>query len=300
MVLKGPWEPVFPTDINHHWCLCILGLSPISLSWIQVLPSLQTFFKCTQSLQIQFSRSVLSSSLRPHGLQHARPPCPSPTPGVYSNSCPLSLWCHPTISSSVVPFSSPPQSFPASESFPMSHLFAWGRQSIGVSGLESVLPVNISGLISFRIDWFDLLAIQGTLKSLLQHHSSKASILWQSAFFLVQLSHLYMTPEKTIALTRRTFVGKIMSLLSWLVITFLPRSMRLLISWLESPSAVILEPEKIKSVTVLPSICHEVMGPDAIILVFWKLSFKPAFLLSSFTFIKRFFSSSSLSAIRVK
>ena len=131
------------------------------------------------------------------------------------------------------------------------------------------------GLISFRMDWLDLLAVQRTLKSLLQHHSSKAYILWRSAFFTVQLSYPYMTTGKTIALTRRTFVDKVMSLffniLSRLVITFLPRSQRLLISWLQSPSAVILEPRKIKSVTVStlsPSISHEVMGPDAMILVF--------------------------------
>ena len=133
-------------------------------------------------------------------------------------------------------------------------------------------------LISFRMDWLDLLAVQGTLKSLLQHHSSKASILRRSAFFTVQLSHLYMATGKTIALTKRTFVDKVMSLLfnmlSRLVITFLPRSKRLLISWLQSPFAVILEPRKVKSATVStvsPSICHEVMGPDAMILVFWML-----------------------------
>ena len=129
-------------------------------------------------------------------------------------------------------------------------------------------------LISFRMDWLDLLAVQGTLKSLLQHHSSKASILLHSAFFIVQFSHPYTTTGKTIALTRWTFVDKVMSLLlnmlSRLVITFLPRSKRLLISWLQSPSAVILEPRKIKSATVstvFPSICHEVMGPDTMILV---------------------------------
>ena len=131
------------------------------------------------------------------------------------------------------------------------------------------------GLISFRMDWLDLLAVQGTLKSLLQHHNLKASILWCSAFFTVQLSHPYMTTGKTIALTRCTFLGKVMSLLlnmlSRLVIAFLPRSKRLLISWLQSPSAVILEPRKIKSdtvSTVSPSISHEVMGPDAMMLVF--------------------------------
>ena len=142
-------------------------------------------------------------------------------------------------------------------------------------------PFNISpsnehpGLISFRMDWLDLLAVQGTLNSFLQHHGSKAPILKHSAFFIVQLSHPYMTTGKTIALTRQTFVDKVISLLfsmlSRLVITFLPRSKHLLISWLQSPSAVILEPPKIKSATVStvsPSICHDMMGPDAMILVF--------------------------------
>ena len=140
----------------------------------------------------------------------------------------------------------------------------------------SISPANEHpGLISFRMDWLDLLAVQGTLKSLLQHHSSKASIFWHSAFFVVQLSHPYITTGKTIALTRRTFVGKVMSLLSnilsRLVITFLPRSKRLLISWLQSPSAVILEPPEIKSdtvSTVYASISREVMGRDPMILVF--------------------------------
>ena len=148
----------------------------------------------------------------------------------------------------------------------MSQLFASGGQSIGVSA--SISPSNEhSGPISFRMDWLDLLAVQGTLKSLLQHHSSKASILWCSAFFIVQLSHPYMTTGKTIALTGQTFVDKVMSLLfnmlSRLVITFLPKSKHLLTSWLQSPSAMILEPRKIKSATVSnvsPSICLEVMG----------------------------------------
>ena len=149
----------------------------------------------------------------------------------------------------------------------------------------SISPSNeYSGLISFRVDWQDLLAIQGTLKSLLQHHSSKASILWRSAFCIVQLPHPHVTTGKTKALTRRTFVGKVMSLpynmLSRLVIAFLPGSKRLLISCLQSPSAVILEPPKVKSLTisiVSPSVCHEVIEPDAMILVFWMLSFKPNF-----------------------
>ena len=201
--------------------------------------------KLSSVMSLQFSCSVVSNSLRPHEPQHARPPCPSPIPRVYPNSCPLSQWCHPTVSSSVVPFSSHPQPFPGSGSFQMSQLFASDGQSIGVSASTSVLPVNTQDW-SFRMDWLDLLAVQGTLKSLLQHHSSKASILLGSAFFIVQLSHPYMTTGKTIALTRWTFVDKIMSLLfnmlSRLVITFLPRSKRLLISWLQSPSAVILEP----------------------------------------------------------
>ena len=151
----------------------------------------------------------------------------------------------------------------------MSQFFASGGQSIEVSASTSN---EYSEPISFRMDWLYLLAIQGSLKSLLQHYRSKASILWCSAFFTIQLAHSYMTTGKTIALTIRTFVGKVMSLLfnilSRLVITFLPRIKRLLISRLQSPSAVILEPKKIKCVTVFtfsPSICHEVMGPDALV-----------------------------------
>ena len=132
---------------------------------------------------VQFTRSVMSDSLQPHGLQHARLPCPSPTPGAYSNSCPSCQWCHPTISSSVIPFSSCLQSFPGSGSFLVSQFFASGGQSIGVSASASVLLMNIHQ--SFGIDWLDLLAVQGTLKSLLQHRSSKASILQHSAFFIV-------------------------------------------------------------------------------------------------------------------
>ena len=166
------------------------------------------------------------------------------------------------------------KSFPASGSFQISQLCIRWPKSWSFS--FSISPSNgYSGLISFRMDWLDLLAVQGTLKRLLQQHSSKASILRRSAFFTVQLSHLYMTTGKTIALTRWTFIDKVMSLLfnllSRLVIAFLPRSKHLLISWLQSPSAVILEPKKIKSVTVSivsPSICHEVMGLDATILGF--------------------------------
>ena len=176
--------------------------------WIFVGKLMPLLFNMLSS--VQFSHSVLSDSLRPHEPQHARPPCPSPTPGVYPNSCPLSRWCYPTICSSVVPFFSCPQSFPASGSFQMSQLFAWGGQRIGVSASASVLPKNTQDW-SPRMDWLDLLAVQGILKSL-QHHSSKASILQCSAFLTVQLSHPYMTTGKTIALIRRTFVDKVMSL----------------------------------------------------------------------------------------
>ena len=159
----------------------------------------------------QFSRAVVSDSLRPHKLQHARPPCLSPTPGVHSDSRPSSPWYHPAISSWVIPFSSCPQSLPASESSNESTLrMRWPKYW---TFSFSIIPSKeIPGLISFRMDWLDLLAVQGTLKSLLQHHSSKASIRWRSAFFTVQLSHPYMTTGKTIALTRRTLVCKVMSL----------------------------------------------------------------------------------------
>ena len=146
----------------------------------------------------QFSCSVVSNPLWPHGLQHARLPCPSPTPRVYSNSCPLNQWCHPTISSSVVPFSS--CIIPSIRVFPNESVLCirWPKYW---SFSFNISPSNEHpGLISFRMDWLGLLAVQGTLKSLLQHHSSKASILWCSAFFIVQLSHLYMTTGKTIAL----------------------------------------------------------------------------------------------------
>ena len=195
-------------------------------------------------LSVQFS-SVMSNSLQPRGLQHDRPPCPSPTSRVYPNSYPSSRWCHPTISSSVVLLSS------YLNLSQHQGLFKWvssSQQAAKVlefqlqhQSLQWTLRTD-----PFRLDWLDLLADRGTLKSLLQHHSSKASVLQHSAFFIVQLSHPYLTTGKTIALTRLTFVGKVMSLLfnilSRLVIALLPRSKRLLISWLQSLSAVILEP----------------------------------------------------------
>ena len=244
-----------------------------------------------------FSCSVVSNSLWPTDCSTpTRFPCPLPTPAACSNSCPLSRWCYPIISSSVIPFSSCFQSFPAPGSFPMSQFFTSGGQILelqlqnhffqwifrtdfllyGLVGCPcssrntqesswvflsflvlsfsfSIGPSNeYSGLISLRMNWLDLLEVQGSLKSLLQHHSSKASIHRHSAFFIVQLSCPCMTTGKTIALTKQIFVGKVISLLfnmlSRFVITFLLRSKHLLISWLQSPSAVILEPPKI--------VCH--------------------------------------------
>ena len=189
----------------------------------------------------------MSDSLQPHGLHHARLPYSSPTPSAYShNSCPSSQWCHPTILSSVVPFSSHLQSFPASGSFPMSQFFTSGSQSIGVSASTSVLPMNIQDWFPFGLTSWISLQSKGLSRAFFKHHSSKASILWHSAFFIVQLSHSDMTTGKTIDLTRWTFVSKVMSLLfnvfSRLIIAFLPRSKHLLISWLQSLPAVYLEP----------------------------------------------------------
>ena len=156
---------------------------------------------------VQFSHSVVSDSLQPHGLQYTRPPCLSPTPGIYSDSCSLSRWFHLTISSSVIPFSSCPQSFPASGSFPMSQFFESGGSSVGVLALTLVLPMHIQDW--FPLGWTGWISLQ-SLKRILQHHSSKTSILRHSAFFTVQLLHPYMTTGKTIALTTWT-LGKIMA-----------------------------------------------------------------------------------------
>ena len=173
----------------------------------------------------------MSDSLWPHESQHTRPPCPSPTPGVYPNPRPLSGWCHPTISTSVVPFSSHPQSFPASESFPMSQLFSSGGQRIGVSASASVFPLNFQGWFPLGwTGWISLLSkglSRVSSNTTVQTHQS--SILWRSAFFMVQLSHPYTTTGKTIALTIQTFfVGKVMPLLFNMLcsfaITFLPWS----------------------------------------------------------------------------
>ena len=182
---------------------------------------------------VQFICSVMSNSLQPQGLQHTRPPCPSPTPGAYSNSCPLSRWCHPTISSSVIPFSSWLQSTPASGSFPVSQFFESGGQSIGVSASASVLSMNIQDWFTLR--WTSWISLQSKGFSRVFSNITVQKHQY-SAFYIVQLSHTYMTTGKTIALTRWTFVGKEMSLLfgmlSRLVIAFLPRRKHLLISWL--------------------------------------------------------------------
>ena len=195
---------------------------------------------------VQFSYSVVSDSLRPHESQHARPPCPSPTPRVHSDSHPSSRWsshlilCRPLLLLPPIP--------PIIRDFSNESTLRMRWRKYWSFSFSISPSKEHPGLISFRMDWLDLLVVQGTLKSFLQYHSSKASILRRSAFFTVQLSHPYMTTGKTIALTRRTLVSKVMSLLlnmlSRLVITFLPRSKRLLISWLQSPSAVILEPPK--------------------------------------------------------
>ena len=232
------------------------------------------------------SHSVVSDSLQPHGLQHARLPCPSPTPGAYSNTCPLSWWCHPSISSSVALFSSCPQSFPGSGSFPVSLLLASGGQSIGVSVLVSVLPMNIQYWFHLGLTGLSSLLSKGLLRifsntTIWKHQSLALSLLYGPTLTSI---HDYW---KTITFTIRTSVGKVMSLLfimlSRFVTAFLPRSKHLLISWLQSLPTVILETKKVKSVTVStfpPSICHEVMELDAMILVFWMLNFKPAFPLS--------------------
>ena len=231
-------QGIFPTQRSTLCLLCILCWQVVSLSLGHLgSPSTIQFSSITQSCPTLGNPRDCS------------------TPGFLVHHQLLELaqthvheWCHPTISSSVIPFSSHLQYFPASVFSSESVLCIRWPWSFSFS----ISPSNdYSGWISFRIDWFDLLAVQGTLKSLLQHHSSKALVLWSSAFFMVQLSHPYTSTRKTIGLTRWSFVGKVMSLLfnmpSRFVVAFLPRSKYLLISWPQSPSAVILEPKKIKS-----------------------------------------------------
>ena len=222
-------------NTEGHSSSCVFNINQMKVSWWcqQKMRLSEPGVKlCILSLKgklllLLFSHQVVSDCLWPQRLQLTRLPRSLPSPGVCSNSCPLSQWCNSTISFSVVPFSSCLQSIPA------LHI-RWPKYR---SFNLSISPSNdYSGLISFKIDWFDLLTVQGILRNLIQHQSSKASILWCSAFFMVQLSRPYMTVGKPIALTIQTFVGKVVSLLfqmlSRFVIAFLPRSKRLLISWL--------------------------------------------------------------------
>ena len=218
--------------------------------WQKTWNHVNKLFKNLKTHSDQFSRSVLSDSLWPHGLQHSRSPCPSPTPGVYSNSYPLSQWWHPTISFSVVPFSSCLQSFPKSRSFQMSEFFDSGGQSFGVSASASVVPMNLH--YWFPLGWTSWISLQSNgLSRVISNTTVQKHQFLNSAFFIIQLSQPYMTTGKTTALARWTFVSNVMSLLlnmlSRLFIIFLPRNKSLLISWLQSPSAVILEPQNIKS-----------------------------------------------------
>ena len=240
------------------WCLCKAKHCPVVcvVGWISSCLFMEHHFSHERVIEklklfrhqfssFQFSCSVVPNSLWPHELQHARPPCPSPTPRVYPNSCPSSRWCQPAISSSVMPFSSCLQSFAASGSFPVSQLFAWSGQSIGVLASKSVLPMNTQDWSP--LGWTGSVSLQSKGLSIVFSNTT----VQKHQFFYTQLSlHPYMTTGKIIALIRWNFVGKMMSLLlnmqSRLVITFLPRSKRLLISWLQSPSAVILEPPKNK------------------------------------------------------
>ena len=234
-----------------------------------------------QSLSVDtYHCSVAQSclTLQSHGLQQARLPCPSPTPGVYSNSCALSRWCHPTISSSVIPFSSCLQSFLASGSFLMSRFFASSGQSIDTSVSAWFLPMNIQGWFPLGLTGLNFLLSRALSRvfsnAAVQKHQvfSARPSLWSSSHI-----HDYW---KNMVLIMQIIVGKVIALLfntlSRFAIAFLPRSKCLLVLWLQTPSTVILEPKKIKSVTV-SIFSPEVLGPDAMILVFWMLSFKPAF-----------------------
>ena len=234
----------------YDFCnLICLSVSPIS-KYIHIggqgcnIEILETWLSQPHILLLLFSHSFTFDYVQLHGLQHARLPCPSSSPGDCSNSCPLCRWCHPTISSSVVTFSSCPKSFPASESCPMNRLFRSGGKNIGASASASVLPMNIQGWFPLGLTGLISLQFKG-LSRVFSSTSLKALILWHLAFFMVQISHPYMTTRKTIALTRWTFVGKVMSLLfntlSKFVTAFLPRSKHLLISQLQSPSHILTD-----------------------------------------------------------
>ena len=287
-------------------CLGFLGMHPGVKFLDHMVVLFSAFWGASIQFSIvssvQFSCSIRSDSLWPHD-------CSTPGLPVHHQLPELTHthvhWVSDAIQPSY-PYSSPsPPAFNLSQHQGLESVLPIRWPKYCSFSFTSVLPMNIQDLFFFRMDWMDLLAVQGTLQSLLQHHSSKASILWHSAFFIVQFSHPYMTIVKTIALTRWTFVFKVMSLLfnmlSRLVIAFLPRSKHVLISWLQSPSAVILEPKKIKSLTgsfVSPSICQEVMIPNAVILVFWMLNFKPIFFTLLFHFHQEALSSSSISTIK--
>ena len=265
--------------IEGTWVSGFLGLEVEGRSgeWL-----LKVSLRHGETVLSSVTQSCHSDTLQPHGLHHTRLHCPSPTHGVYSNSCWSSQRCHPMISSSGIPFSHL-QSFPASGSFPRSQFFTSGGQITGGSTSASGLPMNIqdwfplglTGLISLQSMDLSRVFSNTTVQ---KHNPLAINLLYGSTLTSIH------TTAKTIALILWTFVGKVMSLLfnmpSRFVIAFLPRGKHLLISWLQSPPAVILEPKKIKSATVSiasPSISHEVMGPDALILVFWMLSFKSTF-----------------------
>ena len=233
---------------------------PVNLKRISKHPLPSSLSLLPSTLSIQFSSVTQSCPTLQDPVNHSMPDLP-----VHHQLQEFTQTHVHWVGDAIQP--SHPLSSPSPPALNLSQhqgLFKWPYQWLKYGSFSfNISPSDEQpGLISFRMDWLDLLAVQGTLKSLLQHHSSKASIFRHSAFFIVQLSHLYMTTGKTMALTRQTFVDKVMSLLfnmlSRLVITFLPRSKCLLISWLQSPSALILEPPKIKSATVSPSICHEV------------------------------------------
>ena len=263
---RGVWWTTVPGSqrVEHDWVTNIHFHIAVTFSSVQFLSHVQLFVTpWTAACQASLSITNSQSSPKPMSIVSVMP----------SNHL---ILCRPLLLL--------PSIFPSIRVFSNESALCirWSKYwsfSFSISSSN-----EYPGLISFRMDWLDLLAVQGTLKSLLQHHSSKPSVLLCSAFFIIQLSHPYMTTGKTIAFTRWIFVGKVMSLLlnmlARLVITFLPRCKHLLISWLQSPFALILEPRKIKSAIVSivsPFICHEVMGPDAMVLVFWMLSFKPTF-----------------------
>ena len=238
-----------------HYHLCSWKAGFIRIRQISSRCTMRTTVLGTELL---LSCSVVSNPLQPHGVQHARLPSSSLSPGACSNSCPWSQWCHSTISSSIVPLSSCLQSFPASGSFPVSQFFPSGGQSIGVSASALVLPMNIQDW--FPLGWTGWISLQSEgLSRVFSNTTVQKHQFFGTAFFMVQLSHPYMTTGKTIVMTRWTFVGKVMSLifnmLSRLVTVFLPRSKRLLISWLQSPSALILEPKKINTEWASVNVC---------------------------------------------